>query len=535
MFTRFNTSIKFHFLLFIPGLIGIYISTLGAKVAGIGWDTAYETNAYSDFKKVPSDIWLYDAYDQIPGLLEYYGFLLHQITEFLMFAFASNQIYSSENIDVFYWQAISNILLNFIASISVVYVTLKTSKSLVIGGIYFSLMHTSPFWLGMLHVNFKDVPIASGLTIISAGLVLGVSRNLGSFDKFLSTFFIALGAFLSLGVRAGSLPLILFLIIGSLLMYLLINKITGQYHFNYKFLILIAPISGFITAALLFFTNPLARNNLVRWLVHSSLSSAKFPHGVLNRVASGDYSSTDLPWFYIPAWFFAQLSEFNLLILLSALLFILYLLLQKKFFQLMQVYGIYLPFMIQGFIMPVFITLSGAVLYDAIRHVSFVVPAIFLLIAIAISHFIEMINYNRRLFYISFVFLFSIFFYGLLSTTIWFPYSYAYTNLIMNSKPSERNWDLDYWGVSSREGINTLISSHGAKEVAVVPSNDMGQPYGGIYYSQDLLKSKQPVGIYFYVRFQDSYAWNDDCEKKFEIRRAGHKLGEGGICFPVSP
>ena len=68
---------------------------------------------------------------------------------------------------------------------------------------------------------------------------------------------------------------------------------------------LAAPVCGLV---LTWATNPIARLGTVHWLRDSIDIARKYPWDVGPiRAAGQDLHSVDLPWWYVPAWLWAQL------------------------------------------------------------------------------------------------------------------------------------------------------------------------------------------------------------------------------------
>lgn len=509
------------------GLTGLLLSYLTARFSGIGWDTAYETDAYPEFKLVPDNIWLYDAYDLVPGLLEYYGFILHQFSEIFLNTFSISNVYSSSNLEIFQWQTLTNILFALFASVAVSIAIFSVTKSSIFASTFFVILNTNPVWLGLLHVNFKDTPIASGLTLVSAGLILSLKTLVKHYERFFSIFFIALGAIIAVGTRAGSSILILVLSVGSIICYLFFHYLTYKKIPNLKFSLISLVLAGVVTILFLLASNPLARNNLIRWLAHSVMSSSKFPHSVGNRTFGRDYLSTDLPWFYIPIWTFAKMPFFYTLVLIFGLVVLVKVLRNSL---LIKETLLFIPILFQALIIPLLIIISNSVLYDSIRHVSFIIPALIFIVSLIFYYTFKLVINNQVLQKITFLTLFLLIFINSYHFFAWRPYSYAFINPISNINKIDNYWDLDYWGVSAREGINILKNEYQVSEVLVTPSNDMGKPFGGSSYSSEAKIKDETVGVYFFIRFNHEFSWDRNCKKQFEIKRAGLKIGEGGVC-----
>jgi hypothetical protein len=107
----------------------------------------------------------------------------------------------------------------------------------------------------------------------------------------------------------------------------------------------------------------------------------------------------------------------------------------------------------------------------------------------------------------------------------WAPYAYAYVNPIAGRNKDGRSWELDYWGVSAREGIARLRAL-GLSPVRLEPPTGAGLPYGAV--AGRPLPARLEPGLYVFLRW--SRAADFGCTVVFTIERDGHVLGEGARC-----
>ena len=114
------------------------------------------------------------------------------------------------------------------------------------------------------------------------------------------------------------------------------------------------------------------------------------------------------------------------------------------------------------------------------------------------------------------------------ATHRWLPYSYAFINPVAGLG-GQRNWDLDYWGLSSREGISRLKDAEPKKVVVVMPDNSSSIPFGGESLVQ-LASSDSPFSLYVFIHWNHKIV-EDLCKIDFNIERDGQILGMGGSCI----
>ncbi len=94
---------------------------------------------------------------------------------------------------------------------------------------------------------------------------------------------------------------------------------------------------------------------------------------------------------------------------------------------------------------------------------------------------------------------------------------------------NNRNWDLDYWGLTSREGIGKLIELGYSKNVIVMPDNSSSIPFGSQNASQTST-SNFPFSLYVFIHWNHKIL-EENCKIDFNIKRDNQILGMGGQCF----
>lgn len=91
-----------------------------------------------------------------------------------------------------------------------------------------------------------------------------------------------------------------------------------------------------------------------------------------------------------------------------------------------------------------------------------------------------------------------------------------------------RNWDMDYWGVSAREAIQRLEKMQNEIPIVILPTNEVGIPYG----TTPLEQIGKGESFYLYIFYRWDYTLEDyGCNKIFNVERNKIKLGEAGLCI----
>ena len=115
------------------------------------------------------------------------------------------------------------------------------------------------------------------------------------------------------------------------------------------------------------------------------------------------------------------------------------------------------------------------------------------------------------------------------ATARWVPYSYAFINPIAGWNHPQRDWELDYWGVTAFEGVDRLKQA-GLDAVGVLPTEETATLFGGTSVENALaISGGDQYGLYVFKRWDVGIG---ECESLFTIRRDGQILGEGARCRP---
>jgi hypothetical protein len=190
-----------------------------------------------------------------------------------------------------------------------------------------------------------------------------------------------------------------------------------------------------------------------------------------------------------------------------------------------------LPLLVQGFLLPAIVVASGAVLYDGIRHLLFALPGVMSLTAVPVAWILRSQPTQVRSKQVLSAGLVVVVIMSMFAILRWFPYPYAFINPIAGGDRENRNWELDYWGMTSVEGMKRLLAE-GVEPVVVIPAAETARPLGSITADAGAAFTNatgQPHGVYVFRRW-DAVFRQDWCTRSFTIERDGHILGEGGTC-----
>ncbi len=495
-------------------ILGVAMSLATVFAAGSGWDTPYEISlAEGVLHSLPAG--LQAAYDATPYLFEFYGTLNYAIVESVGGVLSPGFVLDPLDHDVYLWLGVWNVILGIAGVAGVAYAVGRALNSSLAAWLLAALTLSTPLWVGHMAMNMKDVPTAVGLSLVTAGLVIAWLPEQRRLDTAASLALIVLGTTELIGSRASGTVLVGVLVVGSWVLSLFRRRVVAISFFGLL-----------LGLGLVWLQSPFARRGMVRWLADAVTTSNINPSEL--RFAGSDISSGALPLWYVPGWFLAQLPLLTIgLLLAGTLLTVLILLGRVAGFERKSLYPL-TPVLIQGVLLPGSIAASHVIIYDAARHVLFALPAFLVLAVLPLTWAVDKgspATWLKATVIGASALAVGL---GLFAGARWFPYEYAFINPIAGRDHSHRDWELDYWGLTTREGIDRL-EQLGLDQIGVLPSPDPAKPFGGVRV-EDLAGATAPYGVYVFNRYDAALPAN--CTESFRIVRDGHVLGEGGICKP---
>lgn len=519
-------------LILLLGLLAIVVSGLSLRASGIGWDSKFDTDAALAARGVDSKGSLATAYETVPATSEFYGTFIYQLADVLhtmrggSTVAGSTQSLGPDDPATYRYQGLVNLALALIAVTALAVALGVALRSVLAGAFAWSLTLSTPLWLGMSHVDFKDVPVAAGLTLISAGLILSLALRERSKAITAGVLLAGAGGAVALSSRAGSLALILALAGGTALLALAWAQKERKLA-DVRPTLLTAASAVAFALAFTWASNPIARIDMLRWLWGAFETNRLYPWVGPIRTAGVDVSSTEIPLWYVPAWLVAQLPVLTLISLAAAICLLLVTLYRRRELLRSATFISLTPVVLQGLILPGIIVLSGTVLYNGIRHLLFMIPAVMAAPAIGAA-----VIERRPPSWLSSSIVIPtacvvVIALSLFASIRWSPYSYAFVNPVAGL--AKGAWEIDYWGVSGREGV-TRLHELGLERSVVLPTDDVGVPWGA-EPTNGLIQSDQDTGLYLFGGW--NRASDFGCEVLFEIRRDGQLLGEGARCPPT--
>jgi len=205
---------------------------------------------------------------------------------------------------------------------------------------------------------------------------------------------------------------------------------------------------------------PLLWHNPIWQLKEAFLHMSKFPWTAHVLYKSQFILATDLPWHYAPTWIGITTP---ILILLFAVIGLLKMVNDRQFDDGYVFCWLFLPL--------VSVIVLHSVLYDGWRHLYFVYPAI---VWFAVLGFEWLYQISQKkdwmvLFFVGYVVS------GLVQLFIYHPYQAVYFNAFAGDKAFiKQRYELDYWGVSYRKGLEYISKIDNRPEIKVLVANSPG-------------------------------------------------------------
>lgn len=273
-----------------------------------------------------------------------------------------------------------------------------------------------PMWTGQSMFNIKDVPVAVGFTLATLGAGLVVSQR-----RLVGVLVLVVGVVLSIGTRPG----IWAGVVGVLLLAALLDRRART----------AAALGGGLVAALLvlvpiypaIFTKPW------QWLPQSVSSSGNF-HG------------SSSPWWYVPT---RTVQEIPTLLLLAAVIGSVWALRRWRRSLLSPEPAALVAILVgaQATALPLLAMLRQSHLYQGLRQLLFMGPAIAVLATVGIAAVLSVDHKARRVLAASVVAAIGV---PLLLQARMFPYNYAAASALSTAVAGP-HIPTDYWRTSVRE------------------------------------------------------------------------------------
>ena len=259
-----------------------------------------------------------------------------------------------------------------------------------------SVLVSIPMWTGAAIFNVKDIPLAAGFTLLTAGCIaISVSHardtRVARTSAWLATFS---GSLLIWGVRPGFWTAI---VLFGIAMFVIQARLNNFSRWNESFRALVFPSTAVLAAYLtMVLVYPKVFLNPITLLAGSVSQMTKFGHHDI-ILTDGEFLSMPPPWYYLPKWLGAQLPELIGVLAFVAFVVTMWLLVRRFFQSSPGTLDDVLPAMLFVFIQLVAYPLAAIVLQSRItsgvRQFLFIIPAMSMLITVvlflAVKHLVR--------------------------------------------------------------------------------------------------------------------------------------------------
>ena len=418
-------------------LIYIIIGSTLSILNGVSHDQYHEQlNWDINFQAIKGIIYGLNNYDILKNYIDrYHGIAFHFISQpfqLILTNFVS-EINQTTNIGGIY---ISRHFPNFVIfSISGFFFFLickKISNNFNYSLVCTTLYLTYPYLFGHAQINAKDIPFLS-FWIIATYYLFTFIENFKNYKRIalkkILIFSFVTGFLISIRI-SGSLIFLEYLI--CLLVFLNLNNaslsnfLKKNFYFFFYFIIFTAIFVYLLNPIL--WLNPLEIFNSFEWM-------SKYYHDTCTLTLGDCMRARNLPSSYIFIWMFFKLP---IIILLGILLFPL---IENKILN-NKLNSIYYTTILLTVLVIIFVLILKKVsLYDELRHIMFLLPLIFMVALYNIYIF------NKKFFY--FLSFFTILFFVFENFSLK-KYQYTWLNSFAKFTTIEKNFEIDYWGVSNK-------------------------------------------------------------------------------------
>lgn len=327
-----------------------------------------------------------------------------------------------------------------------------------VGLLAVALLAATHSYVGHMYINAKDIPFAAGY-VWSLYLMARAATDLPNVSMR-SAIGLGLALGCTLGVRIGGVLLLGYM--GLLLIQHYVwrrarsplNDGVGEVAALARTVLIIA-VPAFALAFVLW---PAAWTNPLLVAIEAVKATAKFRFEVDVLLSGATYSSTALPWHYLPSYFAVKLPEVLLLGFGLGLPVVL-VVWGKAWMDGERRLGFGVPALLLGVFFPLaYAMAAGSVHYDEIRHFLFVLPPLAVITALGLVGAGDWLRQrNANLLKLGIIVVCVGVLISLVRMVALFPYTYvAYNVFGGGADGAAGRYEMDYWAVSYKEAAQGL-------------------------------------------------------------------------------
>jgi hypothetical protein len=323
-----------------------------------------------------------------------------------------------------------------------------------------------PVWTGNSMFNVKDIPVASGFTFVTVGLLLGLAwARRGSWPSSRRLLavggLVALGTLIGIGTRPAMwVPFVCSLSSYGALNWLVLRSTSGVLRS------LAAPAVGLLVGlggvAALY---PYAAATPIDWLFGSVSDSSGY-EGAHETLTAGEFlSSTDPPLWYLPTWIFAGIPVIIFALAAAGAVIVVRHALRWRSSareadgrSRAQVGGMLLV-MLQLVLLPTAAIVAGSSMYSGLRQHLYVLPAVAILAGVGAARALRATRAREaspRARWATAIVLALALAVPAIEQTRLYPYNYVYVNPLAGLGGIQGRWETELQFISSREAFRRI-------------------------------------------------------------------------------
>jgi hypothetical protein len=440
----------------------------GALTIGIGWDEPIELGSFGEFI---SGEWTPESYW---GLQEGgQGFLYghsYQLT-----AHAINSIRGNESLglvsttsDAYAVRHLVLVAFFVLTLLAVAAITYLITTSGLVSLAAASLLAAIPVFTGHAIHNPKDIPVACGYTLVTAGCALALTgtrslKKRPTWLKWVSFAAIAGGTWLAVGTRfALWLPLLLTVILTTAVARYLQMRNARASNASIAKLTWLGPLGASATGLILVvLSHPHYAQFPGVWVTKSIRESGNFAWFDGGTLTGGVVvAGQALPWTYLPAWVTAATPLGVLLLIAVGLGAVVTKLISRPALDSQKM--MMLLILLQALALPLAAILIGSIMYNAQRQHLYVYPALAVIGALGVWWALTKVETSPSTRWrvwgawgvAGFVAISLT--YPTIERQKLFPYEYTYLNELATINGVNGRWETDYWATSFKEALTRV-------------------------------------------------------------------------------
>ena len=387
-----------------------------------------------------------------------------------------------------YWNSVFGLLSILFAGLICFELTRRWSVAFL-GALFLTI---TPRFFGEMFNNPKDIPFAAGY-VISIYYIIRFINNIEK-PRWSDVIGLALGIALAIGVRIGGLLVIAYFGLFYVL-YAILNK-KLDFHYLKKSMLygVIAVLAGYVLACLWW---PYAMEDMINNPLNALSVMRSYPLSISMLFDGMRVNTAEMPSNYLTRWLWIGTPIY---LLLGTFGFVFYSIKNIK-----SENRLHFALLLFAMIFPIYYIISGkSVVYDALRHVIFVMPMMAIMTALVVDAIIFYFKEkSKNGFYVSIIIIGILVFLPLKHMIKNHPNQYVYFNEIFGGvKKAFGYFETDYYHNSGKNCTDWIKANVKSDSKVKVLSNLGSIPH---YFTNDTAKYSANYGRW---RERDHLDWD---------------------------